>query len=51
MNYGILLSVRTNRFQSSRLTEENRRVNQSIVDLVTKFAEQKKATPAQVALA
>ena len=35
----------------SRFTEENRRANQSIVDLVTKFAEQKKATPAQVALA
>ena len=34
-----------------RFTEENRRANQSIVDLVTKFAEQKKATPAQVALA
>jgi aryl-alcohol dehydrogenase-like predicted oxidoreductase len=34
-----------------RFTEENRRTNQSIVDLVTKFAEQKKATPAQVALA
>jgi aryl-alcohol dehydrogenase-like predicted oxidoreductase len=34
-----------------RFTEENRKANQSIVDLVTKFAEQKKATPAQVALA
>jgi aryl-alcohol dehydrogenase-like predicted oxidoreductase len=34
-----------------RFTEDNRRANQSIVDLVTKFAEQKKATPAQVALA
>ena len=34
-----------------RFTEENRTANQSIVDLVTKFAEQKKATPAQVALA
>ena len=34
-----------------RFTEENRRANRSIVDLVTKFAEQKKATPAQVALA
>jgi aryl-alcohol dehydrogenase-like predicted oxidoreductase len=34
-----------------RFTEENRRANQSIVDLVTKFAQQKKATPAQVALA
>ena len=34
-----------------RFTEENRKANQSIVDVVTKFAEQKKATPAQVALA
>jgi aryl-alcohol dehydrogenase-like predicted oxidoreductase len=34
-----------------RFTEENRKANQSIVDLVKKFAEQKKATPAQVALA
>jgi aryl-alcohol dehydrogenase-like predicted oxidoreductase len=34
-----------------RFTEDNRRANQSIVALVTKFAEQKKATPAQVALA
>jgi aryl-alcohol dehydrogenase-like predicted oxidoreductase len=34
-----------------RFTEENRKANQSIVDLLTKFAEQKKATPAQVALA
>jgi aryl-alcohol dehydrogenase-like predicted oxidoreductase len=34
-----------------RFTEDSRRANQSIVDLVTKFAEQKKATPAQVALA
>ena len=34
-----------------RFTEDNRRANQSIVDLVTKFAEQKKSTPAQVALA
>jgi aryl-alcohol dehydrogenase-like predicted oxidoreductase len=34
-----------------RFTEENRKANQSIVDLVTRFAEQKKAPPAQVALA
>ncbi|WP_263378387.1 aldo/keto reductase [Granulicella paludicola] len=34
-----------------RFTEENRKANQSIVDLVTRFAEQKNATPAQVALA
>src|SRR6202034_733802 len=34
-----------------RFTEENRTANQSIVDLVTKFAEQKNATPAQIALA
>jgi aryl-alcohol dehydrogenase-like predicted oxidoreductase len=34
-----------------RFHDENRRVNQALVDLLTTFAEQKKATPAQVALA
>jgi aryl-alcohol dehydrogenase-like predicted oxidoreductase len=34
-----------------RFSEENRRANQALVDLLSKFAEQKKATPAQVALA
>jgi aryl-alcohol dehydrogenase-like predicted oxidoreductase len=34
-----------------RFTPENRKENQAMVDLITKFAEQKKATPAQVALA
>lgn len=34
-----------------RFTPENRKANQVIVDLVKRFAEQKKATPAQVALA
>jgi aryl-alcohol dehydrogenase-like predicted oxidoreductase len=34
-----------------RFTEENRKANQSIVDVVTSFAAQKNATPAQVALA
>ena len=34
-----------------RFTPENRRANQAVVDLLSKFAEQKKATPAQVALA
>ena len=34
-----------------RFTAENRKNNQAVVDLVTKFAEQKKATPAQIALA
>jgi aryl-alcohol dehydrogenase-like predicted oxidoreductase len=34
-----------------RFTEENRKANQGVVDLITKFAEQKKATPAQIALA
>jgi aryl-alcohol dehydrogenase-like predicted oxidoreductase len=34
-----------------RFTPEARRANQAIVDLVTKFAEQKKTTPAQIALA
>ena len=34
-----------------RLSEENRKTNQALVDLVSAFAERKKATPAQVALA
>jgi aryl-alcohol dehydrogenase-like predicted oxidoreductase len=34
-----------------RFTPENRKANQAVVDLIGKFAEQKKATPAQIALA
>lgn len=34
-----------------RFSEENRRANQSLVDLIAGFAEQKNATPAQIALA
>jgi aryl-alcohol dehydrogenase-like predicted oxidoreductase len=34
-----------------RFTEENRKANQAVVDLIGQFAQQKKATPAQVALA
>jgi aryl-alcohol dehydrogenase-like predicted oxidoreductase len=34
-----------------RFTSENRKANQAFVDLVGKFAQQKKATPAQIALA
>lgn len=34
-----------------RFSEENRKANQALVDLIAKFAEQKKATPAQIALA
>ena len=34
-----------------RFTPENRKTNQALVDLIGKFAQQKKATPAQVALA
>ena len=34
-----------------RCTAENRKANQAMVDLLGKFAQQKKATPAQVALA
>jgi len=34
-----------------RFTEENRKANQAMVDLIDKFAKQKKATPAQIALA
>jgi aryl-alcohol dehydrogenase-like predicted oxidoreductase len=34
-----------------RFTPENRRTNQALVDLIGTFAQQKKATPAQIALA
>ena len=34
-----------------RFNEENRKANQALVNVVTKFAEQKNATPAQIALA
>jgi aryl-alcohol dehydrogenase-like predicted oxidoreductase len=36
---------------SPRFTAENRKTNQALVDVITSFAEQKKATPAQIALA
>ena len=34
-----------------RFTPENRRANQALVDLISKFAQSKKSTPAQIALA
>ena len=34
-----------------RFTEENRKANQAMVDLIARFAKEKKATPAQIALA
>jgi aryl-alcohol dehydrogenase-like predicted oxidoreductase len=34
-----------------RFTPENRKANQAFVDLLAKFAQQKKATPAKIALA
>jgi aryl-alcohol dehydrogenase-like predicted oxidoreductase len=34
-----------------RFTPENRKANQAMVDVIGKFAQQKKATPAQIALA
>jgi aryl-alcohol dehydrogenase-like predicted oxidoreductase len=34
-----------------RFTPENRKANQALVDLVSRFAQQRKATPAQIALA
>jgi aryl-alcohol dehydrogenase-like predicted oxidoreductase len=34
-----------------RFTPENRKANQGVVDLIGRFAQQKKATPAQIALA
>jgi aryl-alcohol dehydrogenase-like predicted oxidoreductase len=39
------------RNQVPRFTPENRKANQAMVDLVAKFAQRKKATPAQIALA
>jgi len=43
----------TSDFRSSvpRFTPENRKANRALVDLVTAFAEQRKMTPAQIALA
>ena len=35
----------------SRFTPENRKANKALVDLLGRIAEQKKATPAQIALA
>ncbi len=34
-----------------RFSEENRKANQAVVDLIGKFAQEKKVTPAQIALA
>lgn len=34
-----------------RFSEDNRRANQALVEVIKKFANQKKATPAQIALA
>jgi len=34
-----------------RFNEENRKANQAVVDMIGRFAQQKKATPAQIALA
>ena len=34
-----------------RFSEENRKANHALVDLIARFAQQKKATPAQIALA
>ena len=39
------------RNQVPRFSEENRKANQVLVDLIGRFAEEKKVTPAQVALA
>jgi aryl-alcohol dehydrogenase-like predicted oxidoreductase len=36
---------------NTRFGGENRKANQAIVDVVSKFAQRKKATPAQIALA
>jgi aryl-alcohol dehydrogenase-like predicted oxidoreductase len=34
-----------------RFSEDNRKTNQALIDVITKFAAKKKATPAQIALA
>lgn len=39
------------RNQVPRFNEENRKANQALADLIGRFAEQKKVTPAQIALA
>ena len=39
------------RNNSPRFTPENRKANQALIDLLGKVAEQKRATPAQIALA
>ncbi len=39
------------RNSSPRFSPENRKANQTLVDVITRFAERKKLTPAQVALA
>ncbi|AJY68343.1 aldehyde oxidase [Geobacter sulfurreducens] len=39
------------RNQVPRFSEENRKANQALVDLIARFAQQKKITPAQIALA
>jgi len=39
------------RNQVPRFAAENRKANQALVDVITRFAQKKKATPAQVALA
>jgi aryl-alcohol dehydrogenase-like predicted oxidoreductase len=39
------------RSKAPRFSEENRKANQALVDVIGKFAAQKKVTPAQVALA
>jgi len=43
----------TNDFRNTvpRFSEDNRKTNQALVDVITAFAEKKKATPAQIALA
>ena len=43
----------TNDFRNvvPRFSEENRKTNQAVVDVIAEFAKQKKATPAQIALA
>jgi aryl-alcohol dehydrogenase-like predicted oxidoreductase len=39
------------RLTTPRFGEENRKSNQALVDVITEFAQKKKATPAQIALA
>jgi aryl-alcohol dehydrogenase-like predicted oxidoreductase len=51
INEGTIFDKNDFRNMVPRFTPENRKANQALVDVLGRFAEQKKATPAQIALA